>query len=273
VTFRRDAATGDLTRVGCLVVRGAPGCPGGDVLFDGPREPTPVIADGRFAYVTSRLGIQVARIDPATSAVSLFGCFARDTPVCTRVPALRFDEDYGPRLVLGGRRLYATAIYRGPAVVRWLSLDPGTGALRAGGCLGGLGCGALSAPEEPDLAAASPDGRFVVVSDVAYDAIGLLARDRRTGALRAIPGPGRLHRRPQRRPAALLPEPVRGRPEVPRRELAGLEPRQPVPVCGGGSQHRRAARPLTGSTAPGPARTGWPARNGWSCRERGWSCG
>jgi hypothetical protein len=70
--------------------------------------------------------------------------------------------------------------------VRWLSLDSATGALRAGGCLGGRGCGPLRAPEEPFLAAASPDGRFIAVSDVAYDAIGLLARDRRTGALRAI---------------------------------------------------------------------------------------
>jgi hypothetical protein len=158
------------------------------VLFDGPRESTPLTRDGRFAYVTSRLGIQVARIDPATSALTVAGCFARDTPGCTRVPALRLDEDYGPILTLSGRHLYATAICRGPAVVRWLTLDPATGALRAGGCLGGRGCGTIRAPEEPFLAAASPDGRFVAVSDVAYDAIGLLARNRRTGALRPIRG-------------------------------------------------------------------------------------
>jgi hypothetical protein len=190
LTFRRDPATGELVRAGCFVPRGAPGCPGGDVLFDGPREATPVTPDGRFAYVTSRLGIQVARIDLATSALALSGCFARDTPGCTRVPALRFDEDYGPQLTLSGRQLYATAIYRGPAVVRWLSLDSATGALRAGGCLGGRGCGPLRAPEEPFLAAASPDGRFLAVSDVAYDAIGLLARAANGGALRAIPGRG-----------------------------------------------------------------------------------
>jgi 6-phosphogluconolactonase (cycloisomerase 2 family) len=190
LTFRRDPATGELARAGCLVSRGLAGCPGGDVLFDGPREATPVTADGRFAYVTSRLGIQVARIDPATSALTLAGCFARETAGCTRVPALRLDADYGPILTLGGRHLYATAIFRGPAVVRWLTLDPATGALRAGGCLGGRGCGAIRAPEEPLLAAASPDGRFVAVSDNAYDAIGLLARDRRTGALRPIRGRG-----------------------------------------------------------------------------------
>jgi hypothetical protein len=190
LTFRRDPATGELVRAGCLVLRGAPGCPGGDVLFDGPREATPVTRDGRFAYVTSRLGIQVARIDPATSALALSGCFARATPACTRVPALRFDEDYGPVLTLSGRHLYATAIYRGPAVVRWMTLDGATGALRAGGCLGGRGCGAIGAPEEPFLAAASPDGRFVAVSDNAYDAIGLLTRDRRSGALRPIRGRG-----------------------------------------------------------------------------------
>jgi 6-phosphogluconolactonase (cycloisomerase 2 family) len=188
LTFRRDPATGELARAGCLVSRGLAGCPGGDALFDGPREATPLTANGRFAYVTSRLGIQVARIDPASSALSLAGCFARDTAGCTRVPALRLDEDYGPLLTLSGRTLYATAIYRGPAVVRWLSLDPATGALRAGGCLGGGGCGTIRAPEEPFLAAASPDGRFVAVSDNAYDAIGLLARDRRTGALRPISG-------------------------------------------------------------------------------------
>jgi hypothetical protein len=192
VTLRRDPATGDLAPAGCLV-HGLLGCTGGDVLFDGPREPTPVTPDG-FAYVTSHRGIQVVRIDPVTAAPVLGECFAADTPGCTRLPAFLVDEDYGPRLTLSadGRQLYATLFFRGPAVVRWLARDRASGALRLSGCLGSArrGCRKLRVPEEPFAVAPSPGGASVAVTDLGTSTVGLLARDRRSGALTPIAGRG-----------------------------------------------------------------------------------
>jgi DNA-binding beta-propeller fold protein YncE len=192
VTLRRDPATGELAPAGCLV-HGLFGCTGGDVLFDGPREPTPVTPDG-FAYVTSHRGVQLVRIDPATAAPVLVGCFAEDTAGCTRLPAFVVDEDYGPLLTLSadGRQLYATAFFRGPAVLRWLRRDRGSGALRLSGCLGSArrGCRALRVPEEPFVVAPSPDGASVAVTDLGTSTVALLAREKRSGAVRPIAGRG-----------------------------------------------------------------------------------
>ena len=198
--FARDARSGALTQLpdeqGCISLGGKGGCTPGRGL-DGITNVV-LSPDGRWAYGSGSDGVTLAvlRRNRVSGALSQpgggVGCVApRSVRSCSSARAMAgpIASSTSP----DGRHVYVASSGAGAIVV--LDRNRRTGALRqprgARGCVadgGRAGCRAARALETPMAVAVSRDGRRVYVAAFDSNAIAAFARNRRTGALRQLPG-------------------------------------------------------------------------------------
>jgi DNA-binding beta-propeller fold protein YncE len=199
----KAATRGALTQLpgprGCLVDSSMP--PAGCGIARALKGPGPfmgsraiaVSPDGRNVYVASSRSNAVAvfRRNPKTGALgqpsAAAGCVAaKGASGCGRAIGLN-----GPNSVAvsaNGRNVYVTS--RGSNAITAFKRDRSTGALHqlpgAAGCVSGVpppGCAGGAALLGPDVVVVSPDGANVYVGSFFGNAVAVLARDGKTGAL------------------------------------------------------------------------------------------
>jgi DNA-binding beta-propeller fold protein YncE len=198
--FARNRSTGEVTQLdgeqGCVSLRGRGGCAPGRGL----RGATSVVLspDGRSAYGAGSEGVALAvlrrnsRTGALRQAPGRAGCVAlRGATRCRRARALA-----GPiasAVSRDGRHVYVAA--SGSSAIAVFARNRRTGALRqlAGsrGCIaerGRHGCRPARALATPMAVKVSPNGRRVYVAAFGSNAVTILARNRRTGALRQLAG-------------------------------------------------------------------------------------
>ena len=129
------------------------------------------------------------------------GCVhARGTNRCARARAVTSPEDIA--ISPDGRHVYVASF--GSHAIAVFARNRRTGSLAQlrgrRGCVRherGLGCTSARALARPTSLAISPDGAYVYVTAAGSDALSVFARNRRTGALRQLPGAnGCLSQRP-----------------------------------------------------------------------------
>ncbi len=218
VALARDPATGALRSAlsqswrACIASSASGPCAVKDAALSGA-DALVVSSSGRFVYVGASnaatvsafvrgphgvlvpVSRRVGRYSGCVAGVPLAGippppCGAH-VPALTGVDALAISPD--------GRYLYAVSYGLAPGADSVVSLqrDPVSGALRplpgSQGCvqsLRGSGCRTLAALEGASAITISQDGRFVYVASELSGAVRGFRRNRRTGALTPMYGPG-----------------------------------------------------------------------------------
>jgi DNA-binding beta-propeller fold protein YncE len=194
VSFARDRRTGALRQLagaaGCVSGRPSGDCGRGRGL--GYVSSLAVSPGGRFLYAGSSAGLAVFRRNARTGHIAQLrgadGCVTAEAVVgCARGHGFAGVADVA--LDRGGDNLYAAA---GSIAVFNLA----GGALRqlagAAGCIGSLGGGGCTPAGPllgPSALALSPGGGQLYATADGSAAVGILTRDRATGALSQRPGP------------------------------------------------------------------------------------
>lgn len=188
--FDRDAATGALTRAGCIT--SATGCGGADVDakpgLDGARS-VAVSADGRSVYVSGETADAVVAFarDTGTGALTYVGCVTGAATGCTGARAVSqvgLDSPEGVAVSPDGNAVFV-ASYNSNALT-WFRRDAGSSALTYDSCSSQGGTCAyfqavgLTGPEDVTV---SPDSASVYVSSFTSSAVARFTRDTQTGAV------------------------------------------------------------------------------------------
>jgi DNA-binding beta-propeller fold protein YncE len=196
--FTRDAATGELTQVGCLVEQPFQSVCGAAPGLDGISS-IAVSPDGRNVYAASYFAHSVVAFARArdTGDVVPLACLSESEVEfeCQAAAGL-----YGATSVAvspDGRNVYVAGSVG--ASVAAFARNASTGALTqlagAGGCVRDTGlivdgdtCGKAFGLDGPSSVTVSPDGRTVYVTSFGSASVAVLARNAATGALRQLAG-------------------------------------------------------------------------------------
>lgn len=174
--FRRDQATGGVTRLGCVERIGAPrdiGCSTATGL-EGIRFVT-TTPDNQFLYTTGAEGISLFRRDIRSGALTQLA-----TIPLPHIEDLAIDKT--------GRTAYAASA---DGYVFTFTRNPKTGRLRQVECFEeaevSRGCKSARAIKVARSVTLSPDQRFAYVADI-NDALAIFRRDAKSGQLTQLPG-------------------------------------------------------------------------------------
>jgi DNA-binding beta-propeller fold protein YncE len=189
--FRRDTASGALTRAGCVTASAGDGrlasegaCARGDALLGAAD--VAISADGRHAYVAAAGAGGIAWLDrdAESGALRPGGCL-KDTPRgdrCGRAPLL--GGAVSVVVSPDGAHVYVAATDN--SAVHALRRDAVTGALTPAQCVTETGadgaCDAAAGLQDVDDLAIAPDGRWVFATG-GSGAVAIFARDAHTGLL------------------------------------------------------------------------------------------
>jgi 6-phosphogluconolactonase (cycloisomerase 2 family) len=201
--FARDPATGALTQLagtaGCISETGSGGnCVDGKALV--AANDVAVSPDGKHVYVASLSSdaIAVFSRDKNTGALTQLagtaGCISEDGSGGDCADGKALDGPYGVTVSGDGKHVYVASSDSDAVAV--FSRDKNTGALAqlagTGGCISETGqggdCADGKALDGPTAVTVTTDGKQVYVSSLNSDAVAVLSRTKKTGALTQLAG-------------------------------------------------------------------------------------
>jgi DNA-binding beta-propeller fold protein YncE len=196
--FTRDAATGGLTQIGCLVEQPFQTVCGPAPGLDGISS-VAVSPDGRNVYAASYFGHAVVAFARArdTGDISPLGCLSESEVEFECSPAAGVFGASSVAVSPDGRHVYVAGSIGGSVAA--FARNAATGALTqlagSGGCLRDTGltvdgdtCARAFGLESPQSVTVSPDGRTVYVASFGSASLAVLARNAATGVLRQLVG-------------------------------------------------------------------------------------